>query len=629
MKFTSQKLKTAVVLFALGGLFLGPIRTPAYGQADDLILTTLPKDALFVLRINKFSYNIGQMDQYLAGASPIPMGITMLVNMQLAGMLGDPMMTGIDRNGTFAMVGLVPPTAEGENGEPVMAFLFPTTDFRSFISSNQYADESETPGIYTITPPNAPMGNLLAAPLAEGKFMLIGNGEEPEQFNAILSQIRNRQTSLAQAVSVDEVKRAVDAPAWLWLNLEAGYTLAAPMIQFGINKALEGMKETPGTEQSQEMLKNMSEGADELIRQLRSLTLTLTPKPEVLLTETWFNAGEGTELAKTLVRKEAFRKGFSLAGYLDPQDPLYIVFKMNKPLWIEVNRKMTELMIDSEANAEDAAFMKQFTDLMNKSVNAMGEEVAVSFSYGSGQPPFSVTEVVAVKDAKAMRDMLTESSSVINQFYRKMGQDIQFSFQTGTETYKGVRIDLANVKFQHPEDTPADQKAAMEAMYGAKGIEYPLAITDKALFLTTGPSADSELKSLIDRSQSGGTSAVPADIQTAQQYLQNTDTADMLMTLDVIELMKGLAGMMQTLQEALPEQPQKGPDFSKMLEGIPMESQSAMALAMRAEDGRLKLQYALPKQHLAEITNVAMQIQMKAMQQRQLPQAQEAPGEEL
>ncbi len=629
MKFTSRKLKMVVVMFALGGLFLGPIRTPAYGQTDDLILTTLPKDALFVLRINKFSYNIGQMDQYLAGASPIPMGITMLVNMQLAGMLGDPMMTGIDRNGTFAMVGLVPPTAEGENGEPVMAFLFPATDFRSFISSNQYADESETPGIYTITPPNAPMGNLLAAPLAEGKFILIGNGEEPEQFNAILSQIRNRQVPLAQAVDADEVKRAVGAPAWLWLNLESGYSLAAPMIQFGIDKALEEMKEAPGTAQSQETLKAMSKGADEFFRQLTSLTLTLTPKSDVLLAETWLSAKEGTELAKTLVRKEEFKKGFSLAGHLPPQAPMYFLFKMNKPLWNELNRKCAELMINSETNAENAALIKQFTDLTDKAVIAMGDEGVASFSYGSGRPPFSLTEIIAVKDAKAMRTMFTESTDIVNQFYQKIGMDARFIFRPGIETYKGVQIDKAVVQFKLPEDTPADQKAAMEALYGTEGIEYPLAITDKALLLAMGPNALTDLKALMDRFQSGRTPAVPADIQTAQKYLENTDTADMLMTLDVIELMKGLAQMMQTMKEAMPAQPQKGPDLGKMLEGISMESQSAMALATRVENGRVKLQYALPKQHLTEIAGVAMQIRMKAMQQRQLPQAQEAPAEEL
>lgn len=618
MKSLSRKIRITVVLFALVGFLAGLTVTPAYAQADDPVLSVLPQDTLFVLRINNFSYSLGQLDQYLAGASPIPMGLSMMLNMQLAGILGDPMLTGIDRGGTFAVAGFMPPDAS----EPMLTFLFPTTDFQGFIQANQNAQETADQGIYRIESPNSMLGALVVAPLPNSKFMLVGNGAEPEEFKNVLSMIKTKQAPLSQAVVSDETKRAAEAPAWLWLNLETGYQLAAPMIQGGISEALEGMEEQPGMEQTMPFMQAYAEGADQFLRQLRSLTVTLTPKPDVLLAETWLNAKDGTDLASALVRKQEFKKGYSLAGYLDPDAPVYFLGKINQPLWTEMYNMVLGLLANGTENAE---FQQQFKQMIEKSMAAVGDEYAASFTYGSGQPPFSVTEVVAVKDPQAFRDLMAESTALTNQFYAKMGLDAQLNIQNKVETYKGVAIDMASIKFQFPEDAPAEQHEAIKAMYGEEGIQYPFVITDKALFLAMGPNAMTELKSLIDKSQSA---AVPADVQTAQKLLPDADTADMLATVDLLSLMKGLSEMMETMQQAMPEEVQGQPNFAAMFEGIPMESQSAMALALRAEDGRLKFQYALPKQHLMEITNTAMQIYGKMSQQQQMGESwQPGPGE--
>lgn len=628
MNRVKRSLKTLSVFLVVCGILAGGLARPAYGAADNSILSVLPNDTLFVLRVNNFSYSLGQMDQYLAGASPVPMGLSMILNMQLAGLLGDPMLTGIDRSGTFAVAGFLPAGAEGEAPSPVVTFLIPITDFQNYIQSNQNAEELEG-GLYKVSSPSSPAGPIIVAQLPNSKFMLVGNGAEPERFRGILSQIKTKKAPLSQAVIAEETRRSSEAPAWLWLNLETGYQFAAPMIEAGINEGLEEMAEQPGTMQSKEMFQGMAKGAQDLLGQLHSLTMTLTPKQDVLLAETWLNAREGTDLAGTLVRRQELKRGFSLAGYLDPQAPMYMLFKLNKPLWAKVNKDFVDMLVTEEANGQAAnnEFVTQMTRLIDKSVKIMGSEAVVSFGYGSGQPPFTVTEVVAVEDAKAMRELFAESADLTNQFYEKMGLDAKFSFQTGVETYKDVQIDKAMVQFEMPEDATQEQKAAMEAMYGEKGLEYPFVITDKALFLAMGPNAMGELKSLIDQSKAAGTQQAPADIQTAQKFLANTETADMLMTLDLLELMKGMAGMMQTMQQAAPEQPQGMPNFAAMFEGIPMDSQSAMALALRAEEGKLKFQYALPKQHLMEITNVFMQIQQKIMMQQMQQGEEQQPDE--
>ena len=84
-------VNTTILLAVLTTLLSGI--TPA-AQPDPL-LNMVPDDALFCLRINELNASLGRMDQYLMGASPLPVSLVMLVNMQIAGIVGDPMLTGL------------------------------------------------------------------------------------------------------------------------------------------------------------------------------------------------------------------------------------------------------------------------------------------------------------------------------------------------------------------------------------------------------------------------------------------------------------------------------------------------------------------------------------------------------
>ena len=617
MNTTNSRFKTTMVALILCGVLSGMFITPAGAQSSDPILSTLPKDTLICIRVNNFTYSVGQLDQYLAGASPVPMGVSMIINMQLAGMLGDPMMTGIDRNGTFAVIGLMPDMEEPD--EPVMMFLFPVSSFQTFTSSNPNCTETDDKGIFKVSPPNSPLGDILTASVADGKFMLIGEGGELEEFKAVLSMIKNKKASLAQAVLPEDVKRAVEAPAWLYVNLETGYQLASPWIKESMNEAVTEMQKQQGQPpMSEEAMQAMIDACDRFLRQLHSASLALTPKPDVLLAETWLSAKADSDMAKSLIRKQPFSKGFKYAGVLDTDSPMLMLCKINKPLWNEFYSEFMDLLIN--ATGQDNELAAKFQEMINKSMAATGEEVAADFGYGAGTPPFFLHEIFEVKDPKVMRDLFAENMAFITQIYEKMGMPVTFKVEKDAVSYKQTAIDKVTASFEFP-DSGSAETAMIEAMYGKDGLQYPLAITDKAMLLTMGPDSMTEIKGLIDRSGSAG--KTPARIDMAQKLLTDADTADMLMTFDFIGFMKGMSGMMAAMKNAIPEG-EGAPDFTAMFEGIPMESTSAMALAARLEDGKVKLQYALPKAHLKEITNVMMQIQQKMMMQ-QMQQQQMSP----
>ncbi|MEE9370914.1 MAG: hypothetical protein V3W45_05520, partial [Sedimentisphaerales bacterium] len=87
---------------------------PEAAPTADKLLKIIPSESLFVIRVNNFEYTLGQLDQFLAGASPVPMGISMLARTQIAGVLGSPQLNSINMGGSFAMFGLAPNSTSNE-----------------------------------------------------------------------------------------------------------------------------------------------------------------------------------------------------------------------------------------------------------------------------------------------------------------------------------------------------------------------------------------------------------------------------------------------------------------------------------------------------------------------------------
>ena len=100
-----------VILILATGLQAVSIVKPA----DDPLLKKLPAESLFCIRVNHFEHTVNQIDQFLAGISPIPLGLSMLVRMQLANVLGAPELNGINMNGSLAECGIMLPGEQTSN----------------------------------------------------------------------------------------------------------------------------------------------------------------------------------------------------------------------------------------------------------------------------------------------------------------------------------------------------------------------------------------------------------------------------------------------------------------------------------------------------------------------------------
>ncbi|HOM60172.1 MAG TPA: hypothetical protein PLP49_01860 [Anaerohalosphaeraceae bacterium] len=614
-------------LFAglLAAVFLMVFAGAGYSaQSQDALLDLLPADTLICFRINNFSGTFEQLDQYLAGVSPMP--VSMLLTTQLGSAIGDPLLNGMNKAGTLAAVLL--PGADEE--EPMGAVLLPAADVQLFLSS-PYCNVDER-GLYTLTPPGSSVGPVSFVPLEGSSYLLMVPLYQRGTLVSIQACLKDKKQSLSQRLKAEDAQRSASAPFWLWLNVEKGYGMLAPELRESIESGVEESFQHSPMAMEPNAVTALLDEIDFWMGQVDSFTVALTPQAEQLTAEMIFAAKTGSELAGLLVREPGMKSGFAMGGYLDPQAPLNCLMRTNTLLMMKANKVGMELWTAVLTKGQpDAALTTQINELIEKSMRAVGTEMAFSFGYQAGMPPFSVQEVVEVKDAAAVREVIRSSVDLVNVLYSKMTFPAVFRLQEKVSEYKGIPIDQVVIQFTPTDSFPAEEKAVLDALYGQEGLKYPFAITEKAIFVAVGPQAEAELKKLLDLKDN--LPPTPMEMQIAMKLIPQSQSADTIASLNVLRLVKGFGGMMATMQKGIdPDSPV--PPFASIAEQIPAASQSALAIGMHIDGGCVQSHVVLPKQHLMEIMSWFMQIQQKMMmeqfqqqQQQQLQQQQQQQSE--
>jgi thiol-disulfide isomerase/thioredoxin len=605
-------LSLLLIVFAAGNLC----------AADDPLMNLLPDSCLFCVRVNDFNSSLGKLDTYLAGTSPIPMSMAMLVNMQLIGVTGDPMLNGIDQGGDFALFGMLNPDKTA--GMPVFigGVLIPVKSYADFIKNNPNCKPGEN-GTSILSAPNSPMGNVVLTEVANGQYALVVSEMQKGTLEILKSALSALPKPLSAKLNASQSQNAATAPAWAYVNLALLYDTYQSQVltmlqeaQGKIETADKGMAEMVGF-----TMKMYAEAFKEFAGDADSVTIALTPEPAVLSIDTVLRAKDGSEMAGMLAADPKTSKTFTMAGYLDDASAINGLMKMNLASMEKMYNKMFDIMA---ATTEDPSFKEQtekMKAMIKKGFAAVGDEVAFSFSYAGGKPPIKLREVVAVKDSAAMKALMNDNIECANLMYQAMGFPATFKYQPGVSTYKGIPIDTATIEMKMTGDPNDPMEAAVKQMYG-DSFAYYMAQTPDKFYMTMGSDSQETLKAMLD--QPVAAAAPTGDIKTAMDTLQNTPYTDLVCSVNIIKLMKGLGEMLQTMSG--PEGVPGMPNFFASLKDVP--SQSSMVLGGRAAEGQIALRAALPKQHLTEIITAAMKIQQQAMgAQQQQPQPAVTPSQ--
>jgi hypothetical protein len=285
----------------------------------------VPAESLFCVRINSFDFTLSQIDQFLAGAAPIPMMAFTLVRMQLAQVLGSPELKGLDTAGSFVIFAVAPSgEAPAADAAPdiFVAVLAPVTGYKQFVGGNPNISSLGPKGTYKITSDGMPTMLIAQA----GDFALVSLSDKPKHLDLLTTTAKSiserKLTALTTTLDASEAEKAAKEPIWIYYNIE----LAAPFLGSALSIGPEELKMmsgaiAPGGQPGMSPAAALG-GLDleKIMKQVRFVSLTLNPKPSVLNINYSTSAIPGTEMAQTLSADPATVMAFGqMLGGKDPK----------------------------------------------------------------------------------------------------------------------------------------------------------------------------------------------------------------------------------------------------------------------------------------------------------------------
>lgn len=592
--FKSVKFKTIglVVMAVLASMLMPAVQGG--------VLDVVPADAMVCVRINNLDTSLGMMDQFIAGASPMPMGLTMLARMQLAGVLGDPTLNNVNTGGEFAFF----LTAKnGGDGEPEVftGLLVPITDYKKFVDENPNCGTADAKGVSKISPPNQNGGPQMLIAKA-GDFALLGEQSDYEKFVAALGSMKGK--GVAAGLTGTQKEASKNSPIWVHVNVQQASKVFAPMVDGFIEQGKAELANDPGAPPV-EILDFYSEMIDMIFREISSISISVSPKAEVLNAVFNLSAVPGTDMATFLKGDPAATKDKTLMRYMRDGSMMTMVCTLDSSQYRDSHVKMVELFgkMSNGANEEEMAELKKLT---MESLDAAEGPFVFSMKLGEGSSPFIIEEIFRVKDEKTYKRVQLDtmkllSEGVIGDFYRKFGINMDWTSGDAAE-YKGIEISKGRLGLK-AIDPQGEFGNAIDAVYGG-GFDMSWAVFDKMCVYTMGDNNEAATKKLIDEVKAGGPKQMSAEIQDSIAHLKSPDNADVIGTFNLVRMI-GMGSMITK-------------NLGAPMPSVDATSSSNIAFAGYSEsDGSASFEIAFPKAHLMEIVNMMQMMQQKQMEQMQ------------
>jgi len=585
---------------------------------DDPLLKMLPAESLFCIRVNHFENTVNQIDQFLAGISPMPLGLSMLMRMQLANVLGNPELSGIDMNGSLVVFGVILPGEQTSSNPASNIFIggfVPVTDYRQFISSNPNCSQPDDNGISKITSNGTPI--ILITKV--GNHALISWANDYDKLLRMAKVISTAGTAkLASSIDAAEAKLAILEPVWAFGNIQQASSTFGPLLLGKIEEIKTIIKSTgpdsPGAPPknmkkfTQNIMNMYADILQKLMKEARYFSIAINPKPNVLNITKTLSAVPGTDLANMFVSDTSADRKNNLLNYLEDGAMMNFGVTVNKSFWKEFNLKGIDLLAVMAGDSMNTGDIEKMKALIADGIDCLGGPMACSASIDTqNKPPFIAKYVIAVKDKNKFNQLIENSMQLFNtsgilDFYKNMGIETSFEIQRGVDSYKNISIDSAKLMMKST-DAASPQGQMINAMYGG-GFDYRWGIVDGLCVLTIGSNADSSIRELIDQVKAGRRQ-MGSEMKAALAMLPEAEKADFVVTYNVLRWLK-IAGSMIVMPIPMP-----------MLQ-TDIPTKSNIALSGKAGNGKMVVNIALPKEHLKEIMTAVlmMQQQMKMMMQQ-------------
>jgi len=610
------------LLLTVGSVWAGNSRRARV----DRLLRTVPPDSLFCVRINNLDGTLDAADLFLEGIVPEPFGAKQMVRSGLARFLGDEELKGVNTKGSFAIFGVNVP---GESPEPgfmsnmFIGTLIPVRNYDKFISGNPNCSEPDDEGISTITVD----GRKRALVTRFSRFVLLCPKKARDKMIRATKLMRAKRAGLAGALDENETELAKTSSVWLYVNVRQGSELIGPMLFAQLEQAKTALKKMNESGKGPmgdpaaiigfyagifEMLMN---GTDHIM-------VGLSPASDVCNMTFAVKSVPGTEMAEMLAAPQGgdFR---NLLPYLDDGAIMNLSCNINRRTLKKFYPKFIDLIGKITTDGVSEEDLDKLKKLTTKAIDAMGNSLAFSLvSGGTDSEPFLAKEIIEISDKKAFEQVVEEQlqmmhDGAIANLYKSFGLEMDFKVKRSVGTYKGVRIDSAEVAFRiGEEDSP--QSRMIEGMFG-DGLHYRWALVDDYCVYAIGGDTDKTIRELIDQVRAGAPKEISSEMKEALNIIPDSEQADLVGTFNYVRMLNMVSVFMSMPGDV---------NFPK----LDVPTKSNIAFAGRSADGGMTLQIALPRQHLLEIKSAfekfIPQIEQQQRQQQQKWQKEQQQREE-
>ncbi|MGA2323348.1 MAG: hypothetical protein ABSG22_05825 [Sedimentisphaerales bacterium] len=619
----------------------------------DAVLSIIPADTIFCVRINNLNQTTGNLDQYMMGLGPMPVSTAGLIKGQLGMMFGNPELKGFDVNGSFAAFA----TAESGQTEPDIYILLPVTDYAQLADPNFRVSQPDANGISAVG--MGPSGQFFISKV--GSFAMMSH--DYRKLGVMVRSLSGEKVAgLMASLDAAQAKQSSSEPIWVYANMVKISSVYKTQISDGLEEMRKNLADPGMAIQSQidnlEKTKQQMAAKDpnnpiiaqldaridsmktqkaqaqkspafmaglmnafagyakDFMQQSKSVTLSCNPKPAVLNFRVGLDALPATEMAGMLVADGA-PKNNPLIGYTEDGAAMNLVVRINHPAYKKLNARAIDLMaIMAGKDANDPNIVKT-KKLLDDCADSIGDFIVCSFKVDpNAKPFFDVKYVLEVKDVNRFNKVSDEfiklwTGSAFNDFYKSMGMETSFAVRRGAEDYKGVPIDVAKLSMKFA-DTNSPEGKMLEAMYGS-GFEYRWAIVN-GLWVCRISNDPNAIYKLIDQVKTGTPAQVCSEMQKAMSIIPDAGSKDAIVTYNYLRLMK--------MMQAFAPMPFTMPD---------VPSKSNLVFAAKVDNGSLAIDFALPKEHLSEMMMAFQMIMQQQMQQQPgqmnqgMPQKQPTP----
>jgi hypothetical protein len=274
---------------------------------------------------------------------------------------------------------------------------------------------------------------------------------------------------------------------------------------------------------------------------------------------------------------------------------------MNTSFWKMLNAKGIDVFAAMAGDSMSEEDIVEFKTLATDVTDCLEGPIAYSISNDAGnKPPFTLKYLLAVKDEKKFIQIIEKatdimSTSGITDLYKSVGIETSFSMKKDVDSYKGVSISSAKLSLKAADST-SPQAQMVTFMYG-DGFDYRWGMVDGLFACAVSGDVNSTIRELIDEVKTDSPKQLGSEMKAALSLLPQASKTDFVVTFNVLRLFNMVTSMVP-----MPIPP------------MDVQTKSNIVIAGTAEDGKMVVNLAVPKQHLTEVMAAFMAMQQKTAQ---------------